>query len=288
MTLRHYGWIVLVVALLVPACKSPPALGEDEIPGDFVFSYEMTATEEEAFLTFLAAEQEKYPEPAPEPTPVPEGEPAEGEPAEGEPAEGEPAEGEPAEGEPAEGDGTTPESDDITGLKRTYVYIEIRDPGHVKYEIHFGFGVPVKRSGSVALSETAFRMIYDIVRKADVFSLSKRNIGQVPTGKKETFVVKGNLRWMVIDVEGEVVPRLDTMWREVKAILLDKHSRIFDNPKERSDIFVLDKRTREFHRGDCPKLNEVSNEFRVRLRTVQECLNREGWPCDTCRPLEKP
>jgi len=345
MALRHSIWMIFAVALLASACGSTPALPEEEIPGDFVFSYEMKATDEDAFLAWLAAEEEKkIPEPADEPATEPADETAT-EPADEaatEPADEtatEPADEtatEPADEpatEPADESATEPadematepadeaatepadeaatepadeaatdpadetatepadeaatEPEDVEGLVRTYIYIEIRDPGHVKYEVHFGFGNPVKRSGSVDLSETAFRKIYDLVRDADVFSLNKRYVGRTPTGKKETIVVKGSLRWMVIDMQGHVEPQLEDMWQGVKTILLDRHSRIFDNPKERADIYVLDKRNGEFHRGDCVRLNEVSAEFRIRLPSVQQCLNREGWPCETCRPLER-
>jgi len=256
MAARPLGWIVIVVSLLIAGCPSSPPLTKDEVPGDFHFSYEMKVTDEEAFLEALEAEE-------------PEAEPEEGE---------EP----PAEGEEA----STVEAEDTKGMPRTFIYVEITDPGYVKYEVHFGFGNPVKRTGSVELTESAFQKIYQLVRQADVFSLNKRYIGDLPTGKEETFVIKGNLHRQVIDVKGAKEPRLDNLWVSVKGILLDRHSRIFDNPEERPDIFIIDKRNREFHRGDCPRLNEVSSEFRIRKQSTVECLNAEAWPCETCRPLE--
>jgi hypothetical protein len=273
----------------------------------------MTATDEDAFLAWLAAEEAKHAEPAEEAEPEPgeeaepepgeeaepepgeEAEPEPGEEAEPEPGEeAEPEPGEEAEPEPGEeaepepGEGEAPRDvKPVTGLRRTYIFVEIRKPGIVEYEVHFGFGDVVKRSGTAELSEDAFERVYDLVRRADLFGMERRHIGDAPTGKKETFVAKGNLKLAVIDVQGKVLPNLDNLWREVKAILLDKDSRIFDNPKERADIFIMDRRTLEFHRGDCPRLKEISDEFRIRLKSVQECLNREGWPCETCRPLDR-
>ncbi|MEN8149816.1 MAG: hypothetical protein ABFS86_08330 [Planctomycetota bacterium] len=260
MAARQILFLILVAGLFLAGCPSSAPLTQDEIPGDFEFSYEMKVTDEEAFQRALDEEEAKKT------------------------AEGGAAEEAAPEDTAAEAAEPGAETE---GLPVTYAYVVVTDPGHVVYEIHFGIGNPVKRKGRLDLNESAYEEIYRLVRDADVFSLKKRYVGDRSTGIQETFVVKGNLHWQVIDVKGTSVPVLEKMWESVKEILLDKEARMFDNPKERSDVFIIDRRNKEFHRGDCPKLNEVSAEYRIRKNTKEECLNAEAWPCETCRPLEE-
>ena len=244
MAARHLAILALFASLFLAGCPSSPPLLPDEVPGDFQFTYEMKVTDEDAFRRALEAEEAKAARPAAE-------------------------------------EADSEEAAETRGLPRTYVYVDVTEPGRVKYEVHFGFGDSVKREGSFDLTEAAFDRIYRLVRNAEVEKLKKRYVGNLATGMEETYVFKGNLKWQVIDVKGERVPTLERMWDSVKTILLD-----FDAPPPQSEIYIIDKATGMFHRASCPDLEKVPDEKKVRKDSWVECVDAGGYPCKTCRPLK--
>ncbi len=263
----------LIAGVLLASCASNQPLPEDEVPIDFLFTYEM--------------DRENAPEPPPPPKAVVEKPPAKGaekpEPAgvkPGTPA-GKPGPAAAKPGTPPGKPGPAPTKP--AGPRLGFVHIEIEVGGLVRYTVRYKKPYSGERSGELTLKPEELQRAYRAIREADLYDLEDRYEGKEPWLGTETYTVVGHNRVKEVVLAGTTKKELSELRNTIFDLV--PAEKILSAPAPGEDIFVMDLRTKEIHPGTSPRVKDIPKEFRLESRHIEDLLDRGGWPSKECKPL---